>query len=88
MGVRTFSLEEAVAFMFCTFVSFNAARETFTSISFVVMLLPEPSVKESDSNRKDQIYPFRTATYDAPWSFLLGLIKPNLKMVCRRILKV
>ena len=66
----TFSLEEALAFMFCTFVSFNAARETFTGISFV-MLLTEPSVKESDSNRKDQIYPCRTATYDASWSFLL-----------------
>ena len=70
----TLSLEDALAFMFCAFMSFSAARETFTSISFVVMLLTEPSVNESDSNRKDQIYPLCTATYDAPWSFLFTLI--------------
>ena len=71
MGVHSLE-EEALAFMFCAFVSFSAARETFTSISFV-MLLTEPFVKESDSNRKDQTYPLRTATYDAPWSSLFLL---------------
>ena len=42
---------------FSALVSFNAARKPFTSISFVVMLLTEASVKESDGIRKDQIYP-------------------------------
>ena len=39
---------EALAFMFYALVSFNAARKSFTSILFVVILLTETYVKESD----------------------------------------
>ena len=37
--------------------SLKADCTDFTSISFVVMLLTEASLKESDGIRKDQIYP-------------------------------
>ena len=62
--------EEALSFMFSALVSFNAPRKPCTSISFVVMLLTEAFVKESDGIRKDQIYPLRTAIHDAFRSLL------------------
>ena len=58
--------KEALAFMFCALVFL------MTSISFVVMLLMEVSVKESDGIRKDQIYPPSHGDHDAPWSILLA----------------
>ena len=53
----TLSPKEALAFMFCALMNFNAPRKPFTSIYFVIMLSTEAFVKESDGIRKDQIYP-------------------------------
>ena len=52
-------------------------------ISFVVMLLTEASVKESDGIRKEQIYPaspLRTATQDAPWIELIVIHRIDTRL--------
>ena len=66
----TLSPEEHLAFMLCALISFNAPRKHSTIISFVVMLLTEVSVKESDGSGK-----IRFTLSDALWSLLLSIIR-------------
>ena len=51
------SPDEAFALIFFELVSFNAARNSLTFISFVVILLTEASVKESDGIKKTRLTP-------------------------------